>query len=137
MKSNLRNYRIILWDFENDDLDEHTIQFRSNNYVLDIIKYNLLTLFIWLIYICYLVINYSKLSDNDLYVAYGFGLFLLIGTLVLFIASLKFYGWKEFLNGTNNLDSFKTKEDAEKYVSNLIKNDNIIHKLKNVPKKVV
>ena len=135
MNSNLRNYRIIFWDAEGEDLDKYIIQSRSNNYLFDIIKYNLLTVFMWLI--CFMVIKYIKFNEKDMLVAYGFGVCLLIGTLALFIASLKFYGWKEFLNGTNNLDSFKNKEDAEKYVSNLIKNDNNIHKVKNATKTVV
>ena len=137
MKSNLRNYRIIFWNADGDDLDNYIIQYRSNNYVFDIIKYNLLTLFIWLIYICYLVVRYSKLSNQDMLVAYGFGLCLLIGTLVLFISSLKFYGWKEFLNETNSLASFKTEKEAKEYVTKLNTNDNKIHKVKNAIKTVV
>ena len=135
MKSNLRNYRIIFWDAEGNDLDKYIIQRRSNNYLFDIIKYNLLTVFMWLI--CFMVIKYIKFNEKDMLVAYGFGVFLFIGTLVLFISSLKFYGWKEFLNETNNLDSFKNKEDAEKYVSNLIEKDNNIHKVNKATKTVV
>ena len=135
MKSNLRNYRIIFWDAEGEDLDKYIIQSRSNNYMFDIIKYNLLTVFMWLI--CFMVVKYIKLNEKDMLVAYGFGVFLLIGTLVLFISSLKFYGWKEFLNETNNLASFKTKKEAEEYVAKLKTNDNNIHKVNKATKRVV
>jgi|688.fasta_scaffold1795821_1 hypothetical protein len=135
MNSNLRNYRIIFWDAEGEDLDKYIIQSRSNNYLFDIIKYNLLTVFMWLI--CFMVIKYIKFNEKDMLVAYGFGVFLLIGTLVLFISSLKFYGWKEFLNETNNLASFKTKKEAEEYVTKLKANDNNIHKVNRATKTVV
>ena len=135
MNSNLRNYRIIFWDAEGEDLDKYIIQSRSNNYLFDIIKYNLLTVFMWLI--CFMVIKYIKFNEKDMLVAYGFGVFLFIGTLVLFISSLKFYGWKEFLNETNNLASFKTKKEAEEYVTKLKTNDNNIHKVNRATKTVV
>ena len=135
MKSNLRNYRIIFWDAEGTDLDKYIIQSRSNNYLFDIIKYNLLTVFMWLI--CFMVIKYIKFNEKDMLVAYGFGVFLLIGTLVLFISSLKFYGWKEFLNETNSLASFKTEKEAKEYVTKLNTNDNNIHKVNRATKTVV
>jgi hypothetical protein len=84
-----------------------------------------------------MVIKYIKFNEKDMLVAYGFGVFLLIGTLVLFISSLKFYGWKEFLNETNNLASFKTKKEAEEYVTKLKANDNNIHKVNRATKTVV
>jgi hypothetical protein len=70
-------------------------------------------------------------------VVYGFGIFLLIGTIALLFSSLRINGWKESLNATNNLVSFKEKEQAEAYVSDLVKNDNNIHKVKIATKTVV
>ena len=110
MKSNLKSYRIVFWDAEGTDLDKYVVQCRSNSYILDIIKYNILTLFIWLI--CAIVVKYTKFNEKDMMVVYGFGIFLLIGSLALFITSLKINGWKEYLNASNNLVSFKTKEEA-------------------------
>jgi|688.fasta_scaffold432247_2 hypothetical protein len=135
MKSNLKSYRIVLWDAEGKDLDQHVIQWRSNNYIWDIIKYNMLTLFIWLI--CALVVKYTKFNEKDMMVVYGFGIFLIFGTIALLISSLRINGWKEYLDASNNLVSFKGKVDAEAYVSDLVKNDNNIHKVKIATKTVV
>lgn len=135
MKSNLKSYRIVFWDAEGTDLDKYVIQWRSNNYIWDIIKYNMLTLFIWLI--CSLIVKFTKLNENDMQVVYVFGIFLLIGTIALLISSLRINGWKEYLNSTNNLASFKEKVEAEAYVSNLVNNDNNIHKVKTATKTVV
>ena len=135
MKSNLKSYRIVFWDAEGTDLDKYVVQCRSNNYIWDIIKYNMLTLFIWLI--CSLIVKFTKLNENDMQVVYVFGIFLLIGTIALFYSSLRINGWKEYLDASNNLVSFKEKVDAEAYVSNLVKNDNNIHKVKIATKTVV
>ena len=135
MKSNLKSYRIVFWDADIDDLDKYVIQWRSNNYIWDIIKYNMLTLFIWLF--CSLIVKFTKLNENDMQVVYVFGILLLIGSVLLFNNSVKFYGWKEYLNASNNLVSFKEKVEAEAYVSDLVKNDNNIHKVKIATKTVV
>lgn len=135
MKSNLKSYRIVFWDAEGTDLDKHVIQWRSNNYIWDIIKYNMLTLFIWLI--CALVVKYTKFNEKDMMVVYVFGIFLIFGTIALIFTSLRINGWKEYLDASNNLVSFKEKVDAEAYVSNLVKNDNNIHKVKIATKTVV
>ena len=135
MKSNLKSYRIVFWNADIDDLDKYVIQWRSNNYIWDIIKYNMLTLFIWLI--CALVVKYTKFNEKDMMVVYGFGIFLIFGTIALFYSSLRINGWKEYLNSTNNLASFKEKVEAEAYVSNLVNNDNNIHKVKTATKTVV
>jgi hypothetical protein len=135
MKSNLKSYRIVFWDAEGTDLDKYVVQCRSNNYVWDIIKYNMLTLFVWLI--CALVVKYTKFNEKDMMVVYGFGIFLLIGTIALLFSSLRINGWKESLNASNNLVSFKEKVEAEAYVSDLVKNDNNIHKVKIATKTVV
>jgi hypothetical protein len=135
MKSNLKSYRIVFWDAEGTDLDKYVIQWRSNNYIWDIIKYNMLTLFIWLI--CSLIVKFTKLNENDMQVVYVFGIFLLIGTIALFYSSLRINGWKEYLDASNNLVSFKEKEQAEAYVSELVKNDNNIHLVKKATKRVV
>jgi FlaA1/EpsC-like NDP-sugar epimerase len=135
MKSNLKSYRIVFWDAEGTDLDKYVVQWRSNNYIWDIIKYNMLTLFIWLI--CALVVKYKEFNEKDMMVVYGFGIFLLIGTIALLFSSLRINGWKESLNATNNLVSFKEKEQAEAYVSELVKNDDNIHKVKKATKTVV
>jgi small-conductance mechanosensitive channel len=135
MKSNLKSYQIVFWNADGEDLDQHVIQWRSNNYIWDIIKYNMLTLFVWLI--CALVVKYTKFNEKDMMVVYGFGIFLLIGTIALLFSSLRINGWKEYLDASNNLVSFKEKVDAEAYVSNLVKNDNNIHKVKIATKTVV
>ena len=135
MKSNLKSYQIVFWNADGEDLDQHVIQWRSNNYIWDIIKYNMLTLFIWLI--CALVVKYTKFNEKDMMVVYGFGIFLIFGTIALLISSLRINGWKEYLDASNNLVSFKGKVDAEAYVSNLVKNDNNIHKVKIATKTVV
>jgi hypothetical protein len=70
-------------------------------------------------------------------VVYVFGIFLIFGTIALLISSLRINGWKEYLDASNNLVSFKGKVDAEAYVSELVKNDNNIHKVKKATKTVV
>jgi hypothetical protein len=135
MKSNLKRYRIVFWDAEGTVLDKYVVQWRSNNYIWDIFKDNMLALFIWLI--CAFVLKLIKLNQNHTDMVYVLGACLLLGSLVLFYNTVKFYGWKEYLDASNNLVSFKEKVDAEAYVSNLVKNDNNIHKVKIATKTVV